>query len=292
MKNILMAVLGIIIMMVIVIVAAFSPREYKKEEVPRNNSDYRVMSFNLKNAASDYEGWLRRRETVLEILDEYDADSFGVQEADSDWMSYLPEMLTDYDYVGVGRDDGDTQGEYAAIFYLKEKYEVLDSGNFWLSETPDIPSLGWDANNIRICTYVVLKNIDTNEVYVHMNTHLDHLGEEAKIKGSELLIEKSEEFEYPVVLSGDFNFIEGSKYYKVMKDSHFENSRRIADDSMFFGTINYFTKYHFKWFPSIDYLFVTDEFEVDTYRVIYQYKIDGIPVSDHHAIYIDFSLES
>ena len=116
------------------------------------------MSFNIRCTNVGRDTWEDRIGIVTDTMVNSKADSIGVQEATPEWMATLKETLTDYDYVGVARDDGKNQGEYSAVFYLKDKYNLIDSGNFWLSETPETPSLGWDAGCNRVCTWAVLEN--------------------------------------------------------------------------------------------------------------------------------------
>ena len=117
----------------------------------------RIMSFNIRCTNVGNDTWEDRIDIVTQSIIDGNPDSVGVQEATPEWMETLNKTLGEkYNYVGVGRDDGDNEGEYSAIFYLKDKYNVVDSGTFWLSETPDEVSFGWDAACRRVCTWVVL----------------------------------------------------------------------------------------------------------------------------------------
>lgn len=145
---------------------------------------FRIMSFNVLCYGREPHFWTLRAPLVCRLIRETLPDSFGVQEAHIDWINALTEGLPEYDYVGVGRNDGKEDGEFAAVFYLKDKFTASDSGSFWLSETPDKPSLGWDGACIRIATYVRLTEKSTGREYVHFNTHLDHVGREAQVNGA------------------------------------------------------------------------------------------------------------
>ncbi|SHK53421.1 endonuclease/exonuclease/phosphatase family protein [Paramaledivibacter caminithermalis] len=231
---------------------------------------------------------------IKQIL-KYKPDSLGIQEGDYGWMNEhdgLPALLEGYSYVGVGRDDGKTLGEYAAIFYLKEKYDIIDSGTFWISETPDTPSMGWDAVANRICTWAILKNKENGEVYTHFNTHLDHVGKQARTEGVKLLIDKISKCQTPFVLTGDFNFMKDSKDYKTIIESDLLlDSKLVAEDTMSHGTINWFLPFNFKYLKPIDFCFVSkDHIKVYKYRVDNSYWADGHPVSDHYPIIVDFEL--
>ncbi|WAA08816.1 endonuclease/exonuclease/phosphatase family protein [Fervidibacillus albus] len=257
----------------------------------------RIMSYNLRYGASNYEEWMNRKQHLADQIINYMPDSIGIQEGDAYWMSEedgLPSMLDDYSYVGVGRDDGDTLGEYAAIFYLKDKYEVVDSGTFWLSETPDEVSIGWDAVANRICTWVTLSNKVTGETYTHFNTHLDHVGKTARSKSVDLLLEKIKEFDTPIVLTGDFNFFEKSDAYdKIIESKILSDSKYLASDSMSHGTMNWFLPLNFQLLRPIDFCFVSrNQIIVDTYRVDNSVWVEGKPVSDHYPVIVDMRINN
>lgn len=266
------------------------------KDIPKiGNSQIRVMSYNLRYGWSDYDEWEKRKNLLVEQILEYKPDSIGIQEADDLWMlkdEGLPRLLEGYDYVGVGRDDGKTSGEYAAIFYLKDKYEVIKSGNFWLSETPEVPSIGWDAVAYRICTWVTLRDKESGETYTHYNTHLDHKGELARKESTSLIIDNVLSSEIPGIITGDFNFFEKSNEYDMIVESDvLKDSKYLAEDSMKHGTINWFLKINLKWLRPIDFCFVTSEtIIVDTYRVDNSYRIDRKPVSDHFPVIVDFRI--
>jgi endonuclease/exonuclease/phosphatase family metal-dependent hydrolase len=123
------------------------------------SQNLKVMSFNIRlNLDSDKENsWTNRKQDAIDLLNYYQPDYFGVQEALPEQMKDIKNGMQNYEYVGVGRDDGKEKGEFSALFYDKEKLQVVKSGTFWLSETPEKPSKGWDAAYNRICTYAFLK---------------------------------------------------------------------------------------------------------------------------------------
>ena len=166
----------------------------------------KVMSFNLLCAGRDEKQWFKRIPLVVRAIRKADPDTFGVQEAHIGWMRALKGAFPDYGYVGIGRDNGKNLGEFSAVFYKKDKYKLIDSGHFWLSETPEKPGKGWDAVCIRICSYAKLLDKITGSSFVHMNTHLDHVGVLAMQNGAELIAERAKTFgDIPVLLTGDFN---------------------------------------------------------------------------------------
>ena len=246
----------------------------------------RVLSFNVLCYGNPPHFWLTRIPGVIKVIKDASPDSFGVQEAHKKWMKELCDNLPEYDYVGVGREDGVDDGEYAAVFYKKDLYEVVDSGNFWLSETPGKPSLGWDAACIRICTWAELKNKETGKTYIHMNTHLDHVGVVARTEGVKLIKEKAASFGgKPVICTGDFNIEQDTDCYLEMVSGNMEDARKIAPESD-----DSFTFHGFR--PSkiqaiIDFIFV----DKNTVRPL-KFKVVNRKefrrfYSDHYAVYAD-----
>jgi endonuclease/exonuclease/phosphatase family metal-dependent hydrolase len=256
---------------------------------PKSEDTLRIMSFNIRCTNVGRDTWEDRIGIVTDTMVNSKADSIGVQEATPEWMATLKETLTDYDYVGVARDDGKNQGEYSAVFYLKDKYNLVDSGNFWLSETPEKPSLGWDAACIRICTWAVLENKETKEQYVHVNSHFDHEGIKAREESVKMILAHIEEYkDLPVVFTADMNVVEGSDNYvqftKVLHDTKYQ-----AKDTM-----DYLTYHDTK--PSkhedeiIDYVMVNDNFNALTYKVVTA-GVDERYVSDHFPVYADLEMK-
>lgn len=248
----------------------------------------RVMSFNIRclNVGSD--SWEDRIGIVSQTILESDADSIGVQEATPEWMTTLKETVGEkYAYVGVGRDDGDNEGEYSAIFYLKDVYDVEDSGTFWLSETPDKVSIGWDAACNRICTWAVLVNKETGEKYVHLNSHFDHVGISARRNSVNLIVEKAKEYaDLPVVFTADMNVREGSENYQQFAESGIlKDTKHLAPDTMDYCTYHD-TKPKNHKDDVIDYVMINDNFEALSYKVVTE-GIDGRFVSDHYPVYSD-----
>ncbi len=189
-----------------------------------------VMSFNIFCAGDSENARENRAPLVIRAIRSASPDVFGVQEAHNEWMKYLCEKLPDYAYVGVGRDNGKKKGEYAAVFYKKSKYDKLDEGRFWLSETPQKPGLGWDAVCVRICTWVKLREKESEKEFVVMNTHLDHVGKLAILNGAALIAQKTAEIagDLPVILTGDFNVGPDSEAYRVLVDGGFTDARDLA----------------------------------------------------------------
>lgn len=170
-----------------------------------------VATYNIRydghtDLAND---WVERKVPIAQFVLNNQIDIIGFQEVLHNQLLDLHALLPNYKHAGVGRDDGKTQGEYAPIFYDSTKFTTLQSGTFWLSPTPQIPSKGWDAALNRICTYVLLKENNGGELTWVFNTHFDHVGVEARLHSAELILDQIAEFlqtqEAPVLLIGDFN---------------------------------------------------------------------------------------
>lgn len=248
----------------------------------------RVMSFNIRY--SDVGSLTREdREPYVEAtIRNGHPDSVGLQEATPEWMAYLTEALSDeYAYVGVGRDNGVDEGEYAAIFYLKDKYTAVDSGTFWLSDTPDVPSMGWGAACYRICTWVVLENVESGEQYLHMNAHFDYANDEIRYNSAEMINDFAAQYQdIPVVYTADMNFDEGSAYYNAMLDAGvLSDTKKTAENTM-----DYLTYHDAKPVlhtgEVIDFIMINNKFDAEVYKVVTA-GVDGNYVSDHFPIYAD-----
>ena len=265
------------------------PQDKIFDFLPKKENVIRIMSFNIRCGDVGVQTAESRYKLVSDTIFKGEPDSVGIQEATTEWMEYLKDALSDkYDYVGIPRED---DGEYSSIFYLKDKYTVTESGNFWLSETPEKESKGWDAACYRICTWAVLENKETKEKYVHVNTHLDHVGVLARRNGVELMLNHLKNYnDIPAVFTADMNILEGEENYLQFVNSGFMYDTKYKAES----TVNYLT-YH-DVHPSeqeksiIDYVMINDKFSADTYRVVTA-GIDGKYVSDHFPVYADLYIK-
>jgi len=255
-----------------------------------DGADVRVMTFNLRCTGFNKTSIQYRSSLICKQINETKADSMGFQEANLLWMDLLEEYLDEnYAFVGTARFDGDVLGEYSPIFYRADKYDVIDSGTFWLSKTPDVPgSRDWGSNRSRICTWAVLKNKSTGEAYAHLNTHLDHISALAREEQMKVLLTKVSELigEYPIVVTGDFNDTNNSVMYNEISEV-LTDSRLLAPvtDTKPIGTYhNYGEKDEL-----IDFIFVSDNITPMVYHVIDD-KLNDVYLSDHYGIYVDFSL--
>ncbi len=250
-------------------------------------TDLRVMSFNIRCLGVGNETWYDRIDIVSQTFLNSEADSIGIQEGTPEWMATLKDTVSEkYAFVGQGRDGLD-KGEYSAIFYLKDKYDIVDSGTFWLSNTPDEMSRGWDASMNRICTWAILKNKETGKEYVHMNSHFDHIGSIAQKNSAALITERAKAFgDMPIVFTADMNVRENSTAYNTMVTSGvFKDTKKEAPDTMDYLTYHD-TKPENHANHVLDYVMVNDGLSALSYRVVTA-GVDGRYVSDHFPVYAD-----
>lgn len=257
------------------------------------SQDLTVMSFNIRlNVASDKENaWPERKQDVADLLTYYHPDYFGVQEALPEQMKDIKNGLKNYDYIGVGRDDGKEKGEFSAIFYDTQRLEVIKSGTFWLSETPEKPSKGWDAALNRICSYAVFKDKTSKKEFLAMNLHFDHIGNVARVKSSELILKKIKELNpknLPVTVSGDFNLTDDTEPVKIlsqnMKDTFYHS------ETKHYGPVGTFTAFNVNEVPKerIDYIF-TNGFKIRSHRHINDRRENLLYPSDHFPVIVKLS---
>jgi endonuclease/exonuclease/phosphatase family metal-dependent hydrolase len=191
------------------------------DDVPAN--ELRVMSFNIRygTANDGVNHWSRRREFVASTIREFNPDLLGTQETLGFQKDFLAENLPEYEAFGVGRDDGGDEGEMTALFYRRERFERLEGGHFWLSETPDVPgSKSWDSSLPRICSWVKLRDREDagQRVLWFFNTHFDHRGTQARLESARLLHSTVQERcgGDRVVVTGDFNSPEGGEPFTAL----------------------------------------------------------------------------
>ena len=248
----------------------------------------RVMSFNVR-CADDKEGSVKNRSKIVTaIIEQYLPDSVGVQEATGRWMRILSENLEAYVAIGEHRDE-DAESEYSAIFYLKDKFNLLDSGTIWLSDTPEVKYTKYEESGCtRIATWVVLENKETGEVFAHINTHLDHMSDNARVMQVKVLSGKIAELKqagYPIVCTGDFNAQPTTTVYATVMET-LVDSKDIATNSDEGITAHGYGKHEDYSAGPIDYVFVSENVEVDTYKIIRNTAKNMYP-SDHYPVVAD-----
>ncbi len=254
-----------------------------------------VVTYNIRyNNPDDKENsWPNRRDDVLKLLKGHKADIFDVQEALYDQVMDLKDGMKGFDYVGVGRDDGNINGEFSAIFYNSNRYVLLENGTFWLSKTPKIPSKSWDAALNRICTWARLRELETHKTFYVFNTHFDHQGATSRKKSALLILKKISEIaqrKEPVILTGDFNLTSEEKPLVLIRQK-LKDSRQVSLNAPKgpSGTFNGFD-FQSKLESRIDYLFVNKYIEVINYAVLTDSREGRYP-SDHLPVLIEVQLK-
>jgi len=252
----------------------------------------KAMTYNIRlNVDSDgINSWVNRKDYFLSQIQFYEPDVLGLQEVTPGQLTEIAAFLKDYSYVGKGRDENN-QGESSNIFFKKDRFNIKDSGTFWLSETPDKVSKGWDAAINRVCTYVLLQDKTKKKLFWVFNTHLDHMGEMARTKGILLIMQKMKmlnKTNLPVIFMGDFNSESGTERIKALKNEMLD-TRDISIQKPFGpdGTFNGF-KHNEAVTKLIDYIFISKSspFVVQKYAVLSDSKDLKYP-SDHLPVYVD-----
>ncbi|HEY5499703.1 MAG TPA: endonuclease/exonuclease/phosphatase family protein [Bacteroidales bacterium] len=234
-----------------------------------------VATYNIRyenqGDVSNGNGWKQRYPVITQLIRFNDFDIFGSQEVVNGQLKDMLSQLPEYSYIGVGRDDGLEKGEYAPIFYKKDKLLLVKSGHFWLSETTDKPNVGWDAALPRICTWGQFKIKKNGKSFWFFNLHMDNIGVKARLESSKLVLGKIRTMcgDKPVILTGDFNVDQTSEGYQliagsgILKDSYETAEIRYALN----GTFNGFDP-NLKTDSRIDHIFVSKDFHVVRYGVL------------------------
>lgn len=248
------------------------------------DSEIKVMSYNIRQGSVDdgKNSWyLRCPATSLMIVDQR-PDVFGIQEALDFQVAFIEDTCQDYESVGVGREDGKKNGEFMSIFYNKKTMKPLEWGTFWLSETPDTPSKGWDAAYNRTATWALMKEKKTGKKFYFVNTHLDHIGVLAQKNGLALIVERIASINkksLPIVLTGDFNITPDSP---VLKDLNTKmlSAQDTAKETDERDTFNGWGKKSLK----IDYIYYSGFSKCLQFEVVSKTYADIPFISDHFPI--------
>ncbi|MVM30188.1 endonuclease [Spirosoma sp. HMF4905] len=253
-----------------------------------------VATYNLRydNKGDGINAWPNRKENVKALIRFHEFDLFGTQEALRNQLNDVAE-LNEFAFLGAGRDDGKEAGEHSAIFYKKDRFKPLQSGNFWLSETPDKPGKGWDATCCnRICSWAKLNDLKTKKEFYFFSVHFDHQGVEARRQSGKLMVEKIKEIakNVPVILVGDFNSTPETEQIQtiqtLLNDAHKVTTTPPYGPE---GTFNSF-KFDAPMDNRIDYIFVSKQFDVLKYGVLTDAKEQRYP-SDHQPVMVKVILK-
>lgn len=254
-----------------------------------NAQTYTVASYNIRFDNKNDTGnlWVDRKAAVISLIHFHDFDIFGTQEGLPHQLADITESLPAYTRYGNGRDDGSDKGEHSAIFYKKGKFTLLASGDFWLSETPDKPGLGWDAKCCnRICSWVQLQDKKSKQKFYFFNVHFDHEGVIARIESSKLILDKVKQITKgaPVILTGDFNGGRQTEWYQkiaasgILRDSYNDVAYPYQNSPSF----NNFGK-NVMGNEVIDHIFISKQIEVLKWGILTDTYHGKFP-SDHFPV--------
>lgn len=270
----------------------------------QNNAELRVMTYNIRFAGSvDDEAnnsWNSRKDLVAEVIRFNKADIFGLQEALHSQIVDIKNSFPKYNWVGVGREDGKEGGEYSPIFFNTEKYKLIHTSTFWLSETPDSVSKGWDAAFKRVVTWAEFTSQSSGQKSFVFNTHFDHIGESARLNSAKLILKKIKEIagDNPTILIGDFNTQSDSPPYSILTNGIDGEKRFYLNDAETVNSnIHYGSHITFNGFGNdiqpgnkIDFIFVNDKVKVKEHGVISE-TFDGKYPSDHFPVIAEVEIE-
>ncbi|HLT07017.1 MAG TPA: endonuclease/exonuclease/phosphatase family protein [Cyclobacteriaceae bacterium] len=253
-----------------------------------------VASYNLRmDTSSDgINAWPNRKENVKALIQYHEFDIIGTQEGFKHQLDNLTE-IPGFAYVGGGRDDGKDAGEHSAIVYRSDRFQVMDSGDFWLSETPDKPGLGWDATCCnRIASWAKFKDKQTRKQFYFFNVHFDHQGVVARRESAKLMEQKIKEIakDAPVILTGDFNSTPDTE--QIVSLSAFLNDSYSVTKMPPYGPVGTFNSFRFTapFDSRIDYVFVSNHFQVRKYGALTDAKDQRYP-SDHIPVVATLSFK-
>ena len=278
MKN-LFKVLMVLILMSIPIAGVAYGQNFKDSVI--TVMSYNIRTFGIEDNSRDL--WTNRQDLFIQHIREHDPDIIGMQEVTDLQAIFIKEELSDYDYVLQNRDWIPFFTESSPVFYKKDMFTLLDSGTFWLSETPEKMSISWNSACYRICTFAVLKHNDSGKEFVHFNTHLDHKSALARENGLALIMERMSLQNHPSILTGDFNFNETDELYGLVT-AKLDDTKYIAPDTMSSGSFHGFGKINIINGSPIDFIMVSKgDFVPISYKVLIE-DYDGHYTSDHYAV--------
>lgn len=258
------------------------------QETRINVATYNIRQLNGRDSING-DGWGVRAPHVGKLIRFHEFDIFGTQEGFKSQLEDLRSLLPGYEYIGVAREDGHELGEHSAIFYRTDLFDLLDKGDFWLSETPDKPGLGWDAACVRICSWGKFRHKPTGKEFLFFNLHMDHVGTEARIRSAKLVREKIAEIGKGMTafVTGDFNVDQTHRSYATMTEGgDLKDSFKVAN--FIYAPNGTFNSYQTDGFTTsrIDHIFVTPDVEVSQYGVLtdtYRTPLDDSYVSTNDA---------
>lgn len=259
-----------------------------------------VLSFNIRcdNAGDGNNQWKYRKDYAADLIKFYDVDIIGTQEVLPNQLNDLTDRLPDYDYIGVGREDGRNKGEYCAVFFKKDRFKVIDSGNFWLAEDKNaVGKKGWDAACERVVTWAIFKDKLSGKRFLFLNTHLDHMGKVARHEGAALVLQEVSELSkgLPAIVTGDFNATPEDDPICVLTDPgdprHLTHTRTVAPLKYGpEGTFHDFGRIPAEKRSFIDYIFIKGNIKALRHGVLTDSNLHLYP-SDHCPVLVTLVIE-
>ena len=252
------------------------------------------ITKNHRNDSVFGKDWTRRGPVIASMVRFHDFEIMGIQEGLLHQLEDLKKELPGYDYIGVGRDDGDKEGEHMAVFYKLKKFDVLDHGDFWLSETPDKPSMGWDGTCChRMCTWVYFKDLQSGNSFYFFNTHFDHQAIVARKESSKLMLQKIANIagDNPVIFMGDLNGDHSSEWYKTLLNSDILNDTFLEADDPYAnnGSFNGFGE-RTSSNSIIDHVFISKHFKTKKWGILTDTYHGKFP-SDHFPVMVELKFD-
>ncbi|MFZ1281824.1 MAG: endonuclease/exonuclease/phosphatase family protein [Ignavibacteriaceae bacterium] len=253
-----------------------------------------VMTYNIRcgfcEDSSNVNNWGYRKYLVAYLIKSHKPDLIGLQEAEMFQVNELIEMLDEYDWYGVSREDGKVKGESTAILYKKKRFKPLTKKTLWLSETPNLVSKGWDAALKRTVTLIKFRDKKLNREFYYANTHFDHIGEKARTESSSLLVDLLSKYsdKYPVIFSGDLNYTSTSEGYKILTSKLLDT--KIISEKESGGNIT-FNGFGNDIQPDnkIDFIFVNDKVKVLNH-IVDTTLFNGLYPSDHYPVIAELKI--
>jgi endonuclease/exonuclease/phosphatase family metal-dependent hydrolase len=271
-------------LVIIALLISFTQAYSQNSPAKSSARKMKIITFNIRyGTADDGENrWELRKDLFFELLKEEKADVIGLQEALKSQLDEIKAILPQYEIVGVGREDGKTQGEYSAILYHKNRFAADSTGYFWFSDTPKVPgSKSWGNNVTRICTWALLKDKVNKKSFYFYNLHIDHESQNSREKSAELLL-KTIHPELPVIITGDFNSGEDNPAVKkILTTGYIDSFRKVHPDDTDVNTYHAF-KGGVKG-EKIDYIFISKTLKVFDSKIIRKNR-DGHYPSDHFPV--------
>lgn len=262
-----------------------------------NAQELTLMTYNIRydNPADGDNAWPLRKECLSRQILAEAPDVLGIQEGLYSQLLYLDSEFVDYQRVGVGRDDGQQQGEFSAVYFRRDRFRLDSSATFWLSQTPDVPSKAWDAALPRICTWAALTDLETGRPFAVMNTHFDHIGSIARLNSALLLLSRASAFESSgrtVFMMGDFNCGSQSEPILLITSRYFDGMQsRSKVGFSDRGTYNAFDPGR-EARERIDFIFHSDSgIQVKEARIVTAFCNSGRYPSDHFPVMTRYSMK-